>query len=108
METTWNVRLPPIADFGFEGGNRGLDPGLSPPDQVASPQGEHRIALSAETEHSDGSRSCLPGIHVRDTHGPDIGSGNLQKTLPSGRLSENPSLSDPAPVRRSADRDHIT
>jgi hypothetical protein len=87
-----NDRNPPIADFGFEGGNRGLDPGLSPPDPVGSPQGEHGIALSAETEHSDGSRSCLPGIHVRDTHDPDIGSGNPQETLPSGGLSENPSL----------------
>ena len=54
---------------------------------------ERRIALSAEAERSDGSRSCLLGIHVRDTNDPDIGSGNPQETLPSGGLSENPSRS---------------
>src|SRR5258708_7993751 len=83
-----NGRNPPIADVGFKGGNRGLDPGLSPPHPVASPQGEHRIALSAEAERSDGSRSYLPGIHVPDTRDPDIGSGNPQEThrKPTGNL----------------------
>jgi hypothetical protein len=90
------VGSPPIADFGFEGGNRGLDPGLSPPDPVASPQGGHRIALSAETERSDGSRSWLPGIHVRDTPDPDIGSRIRRNPRLLGGCRRIPS-SPPAP-----------
>jgi hypothetical protein len=40
---------------------------------------------------------------VRDTPDPDIGSGNPQETLPSGGLSENPSISSAATAKSIRD-----
>ena len=90
------VSNPPIADCGFEGGNRGFDPGLSPPDPVASLQGEHRIALSTEAGHSDGSRSGLPGIHAWDTHDLEKDQKTRRKPPVLGGCRRIPA-SSPAP-----------